>query len=483
VAILNPSFEIAEPNANPGEAEDWTHGQSGAIGKRWAGYQAHDTDPVFYAVEQYHGGWGNDGAFIWGFIAGSTVAQSPETFEDWITSGVDMPWETELDPADRFNAFYDIWAGAFPGFAQAEAFESLWDNDRSWITGVPTYDFHLRQFQDGGAPTYTDPGTGLPSYVIGSGDRIRVVLTRWLGMFPSTFAPNMVLTPGTYNVADMVTHLQAVTDAALTAAGGAFAPGDILWTEAPGGGVRVSVDKSLYWMNTTEPTSGVTAWGSLLFTIDPRGTQFHPGDFTDVATLALYTPGLAYELFDLYWDNDFDEVLFDLRDWIDGHDAVYPLTITGGVNDVFWIYWDNLAGQSTMLQCTINPNTYPNAAALAADMQIQITAALIAAPVVPPMGGGEISAIANPTGQIRLINHGSAAPPGYQMWLATPIGVSDAWPDLGYDLQFWLAPGVWDFKTRRLPDFLALTAAMYDVVPGPPEPYENFEDNWTSVLP
>jgi len=482
MAILNPSFETAEPNANPGEAEDWTHGQSGAVGKRWAGYQAHDVDPVFYAVEQYHGGWGNDGAFISEFSPGDTVALDAETFEDWATPGLDMPWETEFDVGDTANSLYEIWAGTVPGYAQAEAFESLWDNDRSWITTVPTYDFHLRQFQDGEAPTYEDPGTGLLSYVIGSGDTIRVMLTRWLGFMASTFSSDITLTPGTYSVPDMVTHLQTVTDAALTAAGAPFAPGDILWSQAPGGGIRVEVSKTLYWMITAEPASGLSAWGSLLFTIDDNGTHWHPGLFSDVATLASYSPGLDYEMFDLYWDNDFDEVLFDLREWIDAHDAVYPLTITAGVNDTFWIYWDNRAGQSTMLQCVINPNTYPNAAALAADMQIQITAALIAAPVVPPMGGGEINAVANPSGQIRLINNGSAAPPGYQMWLSTPFA-QDAWEDIGYDLQFWIAPGAPDFKTRRLPDFLSRQGAQYDVVPGPAEPWENFEDNWTTILP
>lgn len=477
MAILNPSFETPEPNANPGEAEDWTHAQSGAIGKRWAGYQAHDTDPVYYGVEQYHGGWGNDGDFIWEFESGSTVALPAETFEDWETPGVDMPFETELDAADRDPADYDVWEDGATT-AERENFESLWDNTVPYAKpdAVDVRLFHFREWEDGTAPTYTDPGTGEPSYQIGVATDIVVRLAQWAAIL-TEFDSTITLTPGTYNVADMVTHLQTVTDAALVAAGAPWGAGDIGWSAAPDGGLRVEITKASYWMILEDPSTN-SAWGSLLFTID-SAIHFHPGASTDVLTLAQYTPGLSYEMFDMYWNNYWDEVLFDLRDFIDAHDTVYPITIQAGVNDKITIWYDDLAGATTVGQLTLAPGVYTTAALMAAQLLIQINAWLGAAG--PPFAVGDITATDNPGGQVRVINL-DPAKNSTQMWFANPAS-ANGWDDLGFTVQDWLAPNVPDPKTRRLPESLGFQLAQYDVVPGPAEPYENFEDNWTTVLP
>ena len=475
--VQNPDFTTPTPGLNPGRAQFWTHAEVGALSRRFAGYAGHMTTAKYWGAEEFEGGWSNDDGWTDEFSPGDTVEfpSGPETFEDWV--GYAMEWLDEFELGDTDPVDYNIYHPG-DGHVPYEAFESKWDNDFPYIDNMalPTFAWHFREFEDGAAPTYIDPSDGLAKYVIGSAYIIRL----WLGKIQAgIFIADMpiLLTPGTYTKAAMRSHLQSKTNAALIAAGAPFGSGDLTWKVNPyTGGLRVSNTKgSDYYMILASP-AGLSAWTSLGFAIDDS-IHHHPIP-ADVVEDAVFDGGMYWEPFDLFWNNYLDEVLWHLRPWVDAHDAVYPITIQAGINDALEIYYDDRAGLSTTLALTLTPGVYANAAAMAVEVEAQVNAALTA--YGPPLGPGDIDATTTPDGeQVRIINNGG---PNMQMWLAPPAA-ADGWDDLGFDVEIFFLPGIPDQKTRRLPDLLAYTVAQYDTVPGPAEPWENFEDNWIEVLP
>lgn len=468
MAIGNPSFEDEVTGENPGKAQGWIHAAVGGTPLvSWAGYQAHDSDPNYWAVERFEGGWNNDDGFKTVFEV-TDLAELPtgaETFEDWI--GVPMEFDKEFEASDLEAAEFDVWDEGATTW-EWEGFESLWDNDFPFAPGN-VYLWHFQPWEDGVEPSYIDPTTGNPAYIIGTADKIVIWLGKWTGSAMEVFEAEISIDAGTYSVADMITELEAKTDAALTAAGAPWVTTDLTWSQAPGGGMRIEFSKSTYFMISAEPADS-SAWSALGFTIN-SATHHHPIP-ADVLGSALYSPGLSYEMFDLYWNNFWDEVLWDQQDFIDAHDVTYPVTITLNVNDKVTIWYDDLGGTTIVGNLTLTPGVYPTAAAMAAELETQINAWLTSEG--PPHGPTDIDATTNPSGQIRVINKNLSAT-NLQMWLTNPTS-ANGWATLGFDVADFLAPGVPDLKTRRMPVFVAMTYADYDA--GTPESVEDFEEEW-----
>lgn len=434
--IKNPHFEDRDPGKNPGLAEDWTLEVFNAEEWRYANYQAHDTDPNYYAVERFEGGWGNDDGWIDEFEVGDLLPYDVdggdvETFELWL--GYLMIWTNEFAATDLEAATYSIIGGT----ADYEAFESDWGHD---LPTLGTFLFYLAPWFDG-VEADEDPGTGVPEWIISSNaDTIRLKLADTI----NTFETDITITPGSYARAAMIGELQVQTDAALTAAGAPFGPGDIIWETAPGGGLRVRNAKTggtpVYWFWIEEPTSQ-SAWSSLFFTL-PDLVRARPA--SDALDRAIYGPGYDWEWFERGWTNDYLDHLWHGTSFIDGF-ATDPTTFTivAASNDAFWIYLDDEAGSTYMLQMILAPGVY-NLAAMIVEINTRLNAALGGAPA--PYSAGNILAAVSPKGQIRIENFGGLV--NVNFWLYEPTNT--AWPTLGFTLDQMNAFTLPDRNSRRL---------------------------------
>lgn len=478
--IKNPSFEDADPTGyNPGVPDDWTIQDFNFESWMWAPFQG-GTPVEFWPVERFESGWNNNDGFIdelepadlYPFVVdGGDV----ETFEYW-TAGSLMVWIEEFEDSDLFPAFFSIWGGMFPAFSMVEGFESLWNNDLP-IAG--TYIHHLESFIDGVVVEF-DVVLNSPIYRIGGDDSIQVVVSRWFGGFPQTFSTVIQLTAGTYDQAGILVELQTKSDAALTAAGAPFAPGDFVWETAPTGGLRLRLTKSdatrwYLWMIAP----GSSAWDELGFSNVPQVKDLsHLRPLEDDSTeRALYAPGFDWEWFDFGWGNDYDEYLWHGESWIDGHDAGPSFVINGGSNDTAWIFIDDLGGSATMLQMTLTPGTY-NLASMVIEFQTQLVAALTAAG--PPWAAGHMVIQASPKGQIRIMNQGGIV--NLNMWLYRPT--NSAWEELGFEpLDEMDAIAYPDRNSRRVDADNTAGILWERATYVGPLWYEGFEDPGWPVLP
>lgn len=439
----NSGFEDAGTYA--GDADGWSISITNSLWF-WASYGARR-----WGIEGFESDWGND-SYVWSFVPGDLDAADFDTGSsehedfDWWCAGLCTflsGWDDVTEDAAGFEA------GAY----EYEDYEPGWDTDPffpafvSYIFGVP-------------GPFLLGPGS----------TDFRVSLTRT--GFP-TFDATLSVTAGTWTYSALATELQTQVNAALTAAGGAYAPYDVLFYPAVlrGDGYLAVVNtKSDYvmWLLDSDDSGWPFLLGRELGNFDYRYQEEDLVEPFDVDWIGQYNSDTyRMEDFERDWDNIDTTIpwtyMWTWVPWIDGtenpRNSGTQVQILAGVNDTFSIHlriWGT--GNSTSSGVlTVPAGTYPVAAFVVA-MQNVINAWLIAAGA--PFGAGNVTVAESPGRlSIRVSNTG---PSDCVMYLTDEA--TDLWDFLGmaYDAFGDVEDYPQPVAARWVGDDDLLSAAMFD---------------------
>jgi hypothetical protein len=440
----------------------------------YAAYHVETLPPngAYTPCEWFESGWDNDDGFLQ-YLAQTGVvyfAIDPEDFEGW--PGYTMEWTEVFAPTDLDLAAYTT-AQLPPALGtttiDGDTFDSAWVNDEV-PQGAHRYLYidHL----DGAPPAWVDPADAVAKYIVGSNSQLRL----WLGKLAGTwsiFDETITMTPGTYTPADLVVHLQAITTAALLTEG--FGATDIQWFVLPSGGLGVRNALSTYHMRLRD----ASGWSAIGFTLPSlcwyggaQAVASHAVPYKDADLgFALYGAGLAFESYEIDWDNGIGEYLWVGAAWIDG-DASDPTSfVITLANNKIWILLDDLGGNTALLDITLASGTY-TLATMVVEVAAKVAAALVAAGV--PWAPGHLAVAASPSDHIRITNQAGLV--AGNSWLLEPPAAS-AWATLGFAID--QSYSNLDRHSRRVDeDVCTWTLALYDAGANG---FENFEGVWSPL--
>lgn len=459
---FGPGFELPGPLA--GDADGWT---TAVVNTNW-GYAVFGVKE--WGVERFDSDWNNDTP-VWAFepadLDAAVFDPDNKLFEPFIYWQV-LPAPPPYGPLIYIASWDDVSDDPAVFDAVPEDFEDFeedWGND-PWYPAFVSYIV----------------GDAVEPFIVGTDSyrfRIRLERAGW-----PTFDATLDATLDTYDTTTaLATHLQTLVDAALTAAGGAYAPNDIRFYPEPASGRMAIVNaKSLYKM--TIYTGSDDGWPVVLDReVAWDDFRYFEEDLLDVADYVWTGQHNSHtyheERYERDWFNSDTSIpwehLFYFVPWFDGS-VVLPLSLSIqlGVNDElsFRIREWATANVTASGVLTIPAGAY-GSVALATAVQLQIDAWLVG--VGAPFWVGQITADVSPEGKLRIINTGLAdfvvyaTDEGTSFW--NEVGV--AYDDPAHVEQYEHA------VSARWREDETLEAAIFNASPPPvPVPYENFESKW-----